>query len=461
MILKGNKNYSLRVRFALGFGVLFTVFLASALIFIYIMFAKFRKNEFNTRLHDRGQAFYKMVIEEEGIDNQQMHLIEKHLLSTGINPRIRVMIFSDTSVIYSPTNNKKSLYDPVLFAEVKEKKKVVTVKGDEEVIASYKEFNGQHYYVIVAGYDQWGKTKLAFLQWLMIAVYVTGLLIGWVVIYFFVKRAIKPLAVLKENLNNITHNNLHIRLPEAGQGEEVNSLSANFNKMLSRLEQSFSFQRDFVHYASHELRTPLTAMVSMTESALDNKTSNGQSEKVFKQLLSEQKRLTDITNSLLLISDQKLSANGQAYPMVRLDEIIFRAVDIAKDLFPEADITVNIEGNPSNESFLLIHANEPLILMAFNNLLKNALQYSPDRRVKVVVGINDNHKEIKFINSGNNFSTEDKSKMFTPFFRGSNATRVKGNGLGLPLVKQIIQLHEASINYAYESDSNVFTVSFA
>src|SRR5690242_18048159 len=142
MLFRGNKNLSLRVRFALGFGVLFTVFLAGALIFIYILFARFRKNEFHTRLHDRGQVFYKMVIEEEGIDNQQVHLIEKHLFSTGITPRIRVMIFSDTSVIYSPTNNKTSLYDPVLFAQVKDKKQVVTVKGDEEIIASYKEFRG-------------------------------------------------------------------------------------------------------------------------------------------------------------------------------------------------------------------------------------------------------------------------------------------------------------------------------
>jgi len=460
MILKGNKNYSLRVRFALGFGVLFTVFLASTLIFIYIMFAKFRKNEFYTRLHDRGQAFYKMVIDEDRIDNQQMHLIEKKLFSSGITPRIRVMIFSDTSVIYSPTNNKTSLYDPVLFADVRKKKQVVTAKGDEEIIASFKEFNGQHYYVVVAGYDQWGKTKLDFLKWLMIAVYVSGLLIGWVAIFFFVKRAIKPLAVLKDNLNNITHNNLHIRLPETGQGEEVNSLSANFNQMLSRLEQSFSFQRDFVHYASHELRTPLTAMVNLTESAVNNKTSNGQSEDIFKQLLSQQKRLADITNSLLLISDQKVSGNGQAYPMVRLDEIIFRSVDITKDLFPDADITVNIEGNPSNESFLLIHANEPLMLMAFNNLLKNALQYSTDRRVKVVVGVNHNYKEIRFINSGNYFTNEDKSKMFTPFYRGSNANRIKGHGLGLPLVKQIIQLHSAAIRYTYEKDANVFTISF-
>jgi len=460
MILKGNKNYSLRVRFALGFGVLFTVFLASTLIFIYIMFAKFRKNEFYTRLHDRGQAFYKMVIDEDRIDNQQMHLIEKKLFSSGITPRIRVMIFSDTSVIYSPTNNKTSLYDPVLFADVRKKKQVVTAKGDEEIIASFKEFNGQHYYVVVAGYDQWGKTKLDFLKWLMIAVYVSGLLIGWVAIFFFVKRAIKPLAVLKDNLNNITHNNLHIRLPETGQGEEVNSLSANFNQMLSRLEQSFSFQRDFVHYASHELRTPLTAMVNLTESAVNNKTSNGQSEDIFKQLLSQQKRLADITNSLLLISDQKVSGNGQAYPMVRLDEIIFRSVDITKDLFPDADITVNIEGNPSNESFLLIHANEPLMLMAFNNLLKNALQYSTDRRVKVIVGVNHNYKEIRFINSGNYFTNEDKSKMFTPFYRGSNANRIKGHGLGLPLVKQIIQLHSAAIRYTYEKDANVFTISF-
>jgi signal transduction histidine kinase len=201
-------------------------------------------------------------------------------------------------------------------------------------------------------------------------------------------------------------------------------------------------------------------MVNLTESAVDNKTSSGQSDEIFKQLLSQQKRLTDITNSLLLISDQKVAGNGQAYPMVRLDEIIFRSVDLTKDLFPDADITVNIEGNPSNESFLLIHANEPLMLMAFNNLLKNALQYSTDRRVKVVVGVNHNYKEIKFINSGNYFTNEDKSKMFKPFYRGSNATRVKGHGLGLPLVKQIIQLHSAAIRYTYEKDSNVFTISF-
>jgi signal transduction histidine kinase len=457
MILRKNKNYSLRVRFALGFGVVFTVFLAGALVFIYILFARFRKNEFNTRLHDRGQTFYKMVVTEIGFDSTQLHRIEKTLFSTGITPRIRTMIFSDTSVIYSPSSNKKSLYDPSLFAEVREKKQVTAVKGDEEILATYKELNGKHYYIITAGYDQFGKSKLVFLKWLMIAVYGSGLLLGWIVIYFFVKKAIKPLAVLKENLNNITHKNLHIRLPETGQSEEVNSLSANFNQMLSRLEQSFNFQRDFVHYASHELRTPLTAMVGLTESALDNKGNTDQSQEVFRQLLSQQKALTDITNSLLLISDQKISTID---PMVRLDEVIFRSVDIMKDLFPEADIAVNIEGNPSTESSLLVHANEPLMLMAFNNLLKNALQYSPDKCVKVVVRINGDHKEIKFINNGNYFTSEDKSKMFTPFYRGSNATKVKGYGLGLPLVKQIIQLHSAAINYSYEQDSNVFTVSF-
>ena len=148
------------------------------------------------------------------------------------------------------------------------------------------------------------------------------------------------------------------------------------------------------------------------------------------------------------------------YPQIRLDELVFRTVEIIQALYPEAQIEVNLEGELLNENSLLIHANEPLILMAFNNLLKNAVQYSTDGKVTLIVNSTRSGKEIRFLNAGNSVPEEQKEKIFTPFFRASNASIAKGHGLGLSLVKQIIQLHKAIITYAHKDGLNEFKIVF-
>jgi len=455
--LPGRNIGSLRVRFALGFGVLFTFFLAMALIFIYVSFARFRKDEFHDRLKEKALTTYNLLIEVNRIDSSLLREIDRN---TPVTAARQVMVFKDSSIIYKSSEDKKIDYNRALFEKIKEKKEFFTTLDENEALGLYVQNKSDRFTILAYGYDRSGFRKMNFLKWVMIIVYCFGVLIGWIVTYFFVKRIISPLDSLKHKLNNINYNNLHLRLPVTGQGEEVNSLSANFNQMLGRLEQSFSFQKDFVHYASHELRTPLAAMVGLTENSMNNPKAGEQSQEVLKQLLNQQKNLTDITNSLLLLSGDKIRLNGHEYPMIRLDELIFHAIEITKDLFPDAKIEMNLEGEPSNENLLLIHANEPLILMGFNNLLKNALQYSTDNRVAVIMTVTEQQKQVQFINEGNFFSGEEKEKLFTPFYRGPNAATVKGHGLGLALVKQIMELHHASIAYSYVNQTNIFTITF-
>jgi two-component system, OmpR family, sensor histidine kinase ArlS len=446
---------SLRIRFALGFGILFTLILAVALIFIYVSFATFRKDEFYSRLKEKAITTYKLLVEVNRIDSSLLREIEKNTPTTAAR---QVMVFKDSSIIYNSSDDKKIAYDRNLFSMIKTKQEFSTVKDENEVLGLYVQKNTDHYTILAYGYDRSGFRKMDFLKWVMIIVYCIGVVIGWIATYFFVKKIIKPLDSLKNNLNSINYNNLDTHLPESGQGEEVNSLSANFNQMLARLDKSFSFQKDFVHYASHELRTPLAAMVGLTESSLNNSKTEEQFREALKQLLNQQKNLTDITTSLLLLSGNKINSNE--YPLVRLDELIFRSIEIMKDLFPAAEIEMNFEGSPSNESLLLIHANEPLILMVFNNLLKNALQYSPDNKIHVIMKVTEKEKEVRFMNAGDLFLPEEKEKIFTPFFRARNSSAVKGHGLGLALVKQILHLHDAEINYYYQEEMNVFKIRF-
>lgn len=448
---------SLRVRFAIGFSILFTGFLAIALLIVYVSYADFRKEEFYKRLKDRSLTTFKLLVEVEQIDHDLLQVIDRNTLNSLYNEK--VLIFEGTKLIYSSIDDKSIRYNVGLLDQVKKNQELYTTKGTDELVAIYVEQNKKDYTILAEAFDKYGRRKMFFLKWVMIIVYFTGLIIGWTATYFFVKKVINPLEALKNNLQNINSANLDTRLKQCGQGEEVDSLAANFNQMLERLQQSFSIQKDFVHYASHELRTPLTAMIGITENTLSKNLDPAQYRHVIEQLYQQQQNLTGITNSLLLLSDYR-TVTGRDYPRIRLDELLFRSIEIIQALYPDALIEVNFEGSTPTEESLMVNANEPLLLMAFNNLLKNALQYSKDNKGIVTIRFLEENKEVEFKNAGQPLSPDETQMIFTPFYRASNATMIKGHGLGLPLVKQIAELHKATIKYYRANEFNVFCFSF-
>jgi signal transduction histidine kinase len=448
---------SLRVRFAIGFSILFTVFLAIALLIVYISFADFRKEEFYNRLKDRSLTTFRLLIEVEQIDLDLLKVIDRNTLNRMYNEKI--IIFEGDRVIYTSIDDLKIDHARSFLEKAKKDKEFFTTKNNDEIVAIHIKQNNKEYTILAEAFDKYGRRKMTFLKWVMIIVYFSGLIVGWTATYFFVKRVINPLESLKSNLHNINSANLDIRLKQEGQGEEVNSLAANFNQMLERLQQSFSIQKDFVHYASHELRTPLTAMIGITENALGQQLTAPQYRQAMEQLYQQQQNFTGITNSLLLLSDHKI-VTERDYPRVRLDELLFRSVEIIQALFPNSLIEVNFEGEATTEESLMINANVPLLTMAFNNLLKNALQYSSDGKAIVIVRPLENARQLIYKNRGAPLSPAEEQLMFTPFYRASNATSIKGNGLGLPLVKQIAELHKATVRFFREGEFNVFCLSF-
>jgi signal transduction histidine kinase len=449
---------SLRIRFATGFSILFTVFLAIALLIVYFSYADFRKEEFYKRLKDRALTTLKLLVEVEQINHDLLKVIDKNTLNSLYDEKI--IIFEGNKIIYESVDEKGIEYNEGLLEQVKEEHEIHTTHKNNELVALYQEQNGVAFTIIASAFDHYGRRKMTFLSWTILIVYFAGLGIGCTATYFFVKRVIKPLESLNKEIQNINSANLDIRLKQSGQSEEVDNLSRNFNQVLERLQQSFSVQKNFVHYASHELRTPLTAMIGITENALSKKLDPAAYEIILGQLFQQQLNLTEITNSLLLLSDHKITTE-HAYLRVRLDEILFRAVEIVQNLFPDSKIQVNIEGSTHTEEALMVPANEPLLLMAFNNLLKNAVQYSTNSQAFVTIRFSSNAKELEFRNSSSPLSANEEQLIFTPFYRASNATTIRGHGLGLSLVKQIAELHNATVTYKREDGFNVFYFRFA
>ena len=104
-----------------------------------------------------------------------------------------------------------------------------------------------------------------------------------------------------------------------------------------------------------------------------------------------------------------------------------------------------------------------LLRIAFTNLLKNASLYSSNNKASVIITQTEQHKIIVLIqNQGKTITPEEQSKIFEPFARGENAIKIQGSGLGLPIVKRILDYHNATISYhSPNENTNEFEVTFS
>ena len=116
---------------------------------------------------------------------------------------------------------------------------------------------------------------------------------------------------------------------------------------------------------------------------------------------------------------------------------------------------------PENDADFIILGNETLLKSAFFNLIKNAFLYSVDHVVLITVESQGNSVLVHFDNKGMQLPADEKENIMQPFFRGSNALRTKGYGLGLSIVHRFITIHNGSVIYTpISNDINRFTVAF-
>ena len=449
---------SLRSRLSLVLSAFFLLFFAIVFYLIYAMYADFRQDIFYKRLKDKAITTFRLLVDVEKIDHDLLREIDRNSLNSLFEEK--VLVFESGQLIYSSIDDTEIKYDNNLLYNIKVKKELTTTQGVNELIGLYVEKNNKGYILIASAFDKYGKGKLKFLRDLLIVVYIIGLVVGLLGTYLFVTIYTRPLEELTKDLKSIDYNDLRIRLTQDRKVEEINLLASGINQMMERLERSSSFQKDFIHYASHELRTPLASMIAITENALHNNSSQAELIKSMRELFQQQKDLVNITNSLLYLSDSKFAQEGLEFNPVRLDEMVFRTAEVMKNLFPDARIEVQLEGAIDNPDLFVIAANEPMLLIAFNNLLKNALQYSIDRSAKINIHFTEEQRGVEFINYGDPIKEIHLSRIFTPFYRSANSSGIKGSGLGLALVYQAAELHNAEIHYSYRDGANVFDFIF-
>jgi len=249
--------------------------------------------------------------------------------------------------------------------------------------------------------------------------------------------AMRPVNRLRDAMTQVTQKALDQRLDSDGEDREFKDMINSFNTMLARLEASFHQASRFSSDAAHELKTPLTILQGRIEQALHR--SGGESIEVsLSQMLDEVRRLSAITRKLLLLSQADAGKVALHITRVDLSEMLDTLMADAHMLGPDKTLVSEVPPN------LLIDGDAQLLLQLFNNLISNALRYSPAAgRVHLRASVSPSGTEVVFTNSSAPIPDAQRRRFFDRFYRGdaAHSRDIEGSGLGLSLAREIARAH--------------------
>lgn len=217
-------------------------------------------------------------------------------------------------------------------------------------------------------------------------------------------------------------------------------------------------QQHFMMAITHELKTPIAVTKLNLETLQKRKLDEGQQQKLLQNTLQETNRLNALCNNMLLASQIEAGGYGITKEDINFTELVNDCVQDYTIRFPQRHIETNI-----NEGVFL-NGDRLLLQMGVNNLLDNAIKYSP-KESPVLIALNQNGNQITLVikDEGKGIGEEEKSKVFDKYYRtGNTATKgAKGTGLGLYLTKKIAHQHHAIISLTDNTPAGSnFTITF-
>lgn len=284
---------------------------------------------------------------------------------------------------------------------------------------------------------------------------ILSLILSIIISRLFAKKITKNIFELNRVAKKITNLDFSEKAL-VDTSDELLELSENINTMSNSLSTSINNLKSFVSNASHELKTPITVINSHAQILLKNSNSSEEErKKYYRAILKESNSMNSLVQDLLLLS--KLSALDLKFDtrLESFNSMLEESIEKYEFLELEKDIQWDIKVDNLN---LLV--NRKFFQIALNNIIQNALKYSPNRST---IKIYQDKNRIIFENPTSITETQSSETLLQPFARGDNANELKidGHGLGLSLIKKILELHNLSFSIEIKDNRFIFSLTYS
>lgn len=277
------------------------------------------------------------------------------------------------------------------------------------------------------------------------------LLLGW----RLSKRMFKRIDDINIIAREVGQGALTKRVPLTGRNDEFDELANHLNEMLQRLEQLLNGMQEVSDNIAHDLRSPLTRLRNHIELCLEQPTDAMTYQQALNHALTDIDYIIKTFNALLEITQIESGSFQSKWILFNLSEQIQNIAELYKDSAEDKNksFTINIMDN------IKIKGDQYLINQAISNLLENALKYSP-KQGKIAIDITDTANQIIITvsDNGNGITKANQKRVLQRFVRLDSARNTAGNGLGLSLVKAVVDLHHGKLMFINKKSS--FSISF-
>jgi heavy metal sensor kinase len=265
-------------------------------------------------------------------------------------------------------------------------------------------------------------------------------LAGW----WMSRTAVAPLTALAAEARRVSIGTLDRRLSTRGAGDQLDAVATAFNETLARLESAVGEMKQFSSALAHELRTPLTALRGEIELALMRSQTDSERQTSATSQIEEIDKLTRLINQLLTLARAESGQIPLAHESVDLSAL---AAEVTEQLEPVAHVKA-LQMQCVADHRVTVTGDHGWLERCLLNLLDNAIKYTPPGgRVSVCVSRDGDHARVEVCDTGVGMSPDVVQHIFERFYRvdPARSSAVEGSGLGLSLVKWIVDRHEGRI----------------
>ncbi|MDO5292939.1 MAG: HAMP domain-containing sensor histidine kinase [bacterium] len=275
------------------------------------------------------------------------------------------------------------------------------------------------------------------------------ILIDGLSFWFGSKHLIRPLLEANDVVMKVAQGDFKVQINRRKRKDgdyeyvnEIDELSKNVNKMVNELDGMEYMRKDFMRNVSHEVKTPIAAITGFTEILLDGQISEEEQREYLEIINKESIRISKLCQNMLSMATLDNQVIVTTTKPIRLDEQIRKCIILLSEKWSEKEVEFSITLDP-----IMIETDADMLQQVWINLLDNAIKYSKEQ-CKITIEAREQEDglvEVEIKDNGIGIQSEKISKIFDSFYQCEESHKVNGNGLGLSIVKRILELLEGTI----------------
>lgn len=448
---------SLRRKLSNQSALIFGGILGFVLLGTYFLFKQLSTDLYYKKLLDRAYTAAYFYLEKDELNNSRYQRIEekyRRIADESIqlyNARTYQLVVNDSLPYQVPRH---------FLEEINRDRHLEFTYQDRLLVGMFYADNEGDFLIVSSGKNTVGQSQLTLLEGSLFVFFVVGLAINYLLTGWLARHTFTPFSRVISQVHSITADSLHTRLEvPSGKPDELSEVISTFNVFLARLEESIQIQRSFLKNASHELKTPLAVIIGDVEVALKKPRSNEEYVQLLQALEKDALHLTSIVEGLLLLSGLSLPIDQKMEPVL-LDEILWTVLEKTQIRQPERTVTIDFEDMEGYQSLLTVIGNKDLLFTALSNLLDNALKFSTPKPVAILVKAIAGQLTIVLKDQGPGIPAAEEKLIFDLFYRSNQSRHIAGQGIGLYLTKQILDLHRIVLQIDSSKEGTTVQLTF-